>query len=181
MLEEEGLLRTFRRRGRLGLAIWGCTCVEVRLFPPGPLGLGEERFVEWRKAWRSILSKEMGGGVEVTDEVVEFRGNVNGREEEVIRWVEASGGTIRRVEGCVDISGDEDTVVCIQSLMNSSEDLVGLSVPTSSGPPALDNTVVITVDLDSGKRARLENSVDEELHGDGFGPSDVPSILVPTW
>ena len=80
----------------------------------------------------------------------------------------------------MDISGDEDRVVCIQSLMNSSEDLVGLRVPTPSRPPAFDNTIVVTIDLESGKRARLENSVDEELHGNGLSPSNVPPILIPS-
>ena len=68
VLEEEGLLRTSRRRGRLGLAVWVCVRIKVCFFSPGPLGLGEERFWEWRKAWRSILSKEEGGGVKVADE-----------------------------------------------------------------------------------------------------------------
>ena len=79
----------------------------------------------------------------------------------------------------MDIADDEDRVVCIQSLMNSSEDLVGLRVLTPSGPPAFNDTIVVTIDLDSGKRARLENSVDEEFHGDGLSSSNVPPILVP--
>ena len=49
-----------------------------------------------------------------------------------------------------------------------------------SGPPAFDNTVVVTVDLDSSKRARLENSVDEELHGNGLSPPNLPPILIPS-
>lgn len=59
------------------------------------------------------------------------------------------------------ISGDEDSITCLQRLVNSSEDAVGLEVLAPPGPPPLNNTIVVAVDFDSGERTKFEDCADK--------------------
>ena len=67
-----------------------------------------------------------------------------------------------------------------QHVVNSFEDSVGLGVAAPAGPPPFDDPNVVAIDFVSGGGAKLENKSDEKFHGDGFGPSDVSAILLPT-
>ena len=119
--------------------------------------------------------------VKVNDEVSEIRWECERWEEEVVWREDSSRGTIGRIVDCVDISGNKRRAMSFQHAVNSSEDSVGLGVATPAGPPPFDNSNVVAIDFESGGGAKLENKSDEKFHGDGFGPSNVPTLLFPTW
>jgi hypothetical protein len=66
-------------------------------------------------------------------------------------------------------------------LVDSPEDNVGWLVPASAFPPPLDDTPVVSINLEvAARRMGCKEGVNEELEPDCFCPPDVSAISLPT-
>lgn len=115
------------------------------------------------------------GGIKVDDVWFDIIWNFNWGKAEVCRGKDTPGWTVCRIVPGVDILGFEDRAMSVQKVVNSFKDSIGLRVAASSRPPPLDNTSVVTIDLNSLVGACVEDGPDEEFHGHCFSPANVPT------
>ena len=117
--------------------------------------------------------------IAVNDKLLEFLGEVDWGEEEVLRGKDAPRRTVGRIACGIDVSCGEDNVAFFQKAVNPFEHAVCFGVTASARPPSFHDPCVVAIDLDTWWATKLEKSPDEEFHGNGFRPADLSSVLVP--
>ena len=123
-----------------------------------------------------------GSAVEVDDKLPERAWNADCWEETSNRRVESSGGAIRWVLPAGDVACDKKALVSICEVVDASENLVGLPVSASALPPTFNNSLVVSKDpevlawLTGGAE-----SASKKLEANGFSPSDVSALCLPSW
>ena len=118
-------------------------------------------------------------------EGVEVIGEGNEREELIPGGVDASGRCIRRIAYTRDIARVGNCTSFVEKGVESSEDKVDMPVVAAAVPPALDNTLVITIDeevmvVGSGG-VEDEEGVDKELKTHHLSPANITSVCAPVW
>jgi hypothetical protein len=120
--------------------------------------------------------------VEVCNELLQVIQDLDRREEERKRWVDALGKGVCWILPTCDVVCDNRTLVSREDVMDLLEDSVCLFVMTSPLPPSLNNVLVVTKEPE--KLARLtsgEDRADKELKSNCFSPPDVSSFSLSAW
>jgi hypothetical protein len=119
--------------------------------------------------------------VEVCNKVLQGIWDLDRREEERRRWVDALRRSICWVFLACNIACNNRAVVSREEVMDSPEDDICLSVATSAFPPSFHDAPVIPEEPEVLARLTShEDSMDEELEANCFGPPNVSSFSVPT-
>jgi hypothetical protein len=125
----------------------------------------------------------MGGQltVKVCDKVPQGIWDLDRREEERRRWVDALGRSICWVFLACNVACDNRAVVSREEVVDSPEDDICLSVATSVFPPSFNNVPVIPKEPEVLARLTShKDSMDKELKANCLGPPNVSSFSVPT-
>jgi len=98
-----------------------------------------------------------------------------------MRWVDSPGRGICWVLLAGNVACDNSAFVSREDIVDSPEDDICLSITAPSFPPTLDDASIVTEEPKVLARlTKREDSKDEELEANCFGPPNVPSFCVPT-
>ena len=81
---------------------------------------------------------------------------------------------VGRIVFAADVSSMDCTMCRCQGRMNALEDVIGGSVATSTFRPPIDDTLVVSENLDMDVRgAKVQDGEDEQLETDALSPANV--------
>ena len=135
---------------------------------------------------RGSLGKGFGSDgvlvIEVNNILPESRWYADCWEETIRRWVGSSGGSVGWVLSTGDVACNKKALVSICEVVDAPEDLVGLPVSTSSFPPPLNDSFVVSEDPeDLAWLACCAERASKKFEANGLSPSDIPAVCLPTW
>ena len=120
--------------------------------------------------------------VEVDDEFPERFRNAESWEETISWRVESPRGAICWVVTAGDVTRDKKALASAREVVDPSEDLVDFPVSAPTLPPAFNDTAVVTKDPEHlARQACRSEGSGKELETNGFHPSDVSTICLPSW
>jgi len=123
---------------------WALVECRTRLVGETMIGDG----VRDRPARSRMTSAGEGLVIEVDDKFLERVWDAE-RWEETSDWrVESSGGAMSCILAAGNVACDTGAFVSIRDVVDAPEDFVGFPVSASSFPPALNDTAVVTKDLE---------------------------------
>jgi hypothetical protein len=117
--------------------------------------------------------------VEVCNEFSEDVLDWDRREEERMWRVDAPGRVICWVFFTCNVTCDSKGFVSMEKVMDLPEGEIDLPVAAPALPPSFNNPLVVPEVL--AWFASWENKTDEKLKSNGLCPSNIPSLLIPSW
>jgi len=122
------------------------------------------------------------GEVDVGNKGLDFRRDGDRGKQQTCGGIYAPGWPVRGVVCTWDVASKNRARGIGKEPMNTSEDIVAGPIPAAPFPPTLDDTPVVTENLESNSGGlSVEDGPNEHLEPDALGPTNIPVVVVPSW